>query len=63
MEQSQSTPQSLVEFKRREEEVQAFEDFKEAEPIIHSGFKEPTRFDEQKVEFRTFSPRYISHAH
>lgn len=59
MEQSLSTPKSLVEFKKRGEEVKAFEGFKETEPNIHCGFKEVTRFDEQRVEFRAVTPRYI----
>lgn len=63
MEQSLDTPKSLVEFRKRDEQVQVFEGFKETEPNIHRGFKEPTCFDEQKVGFRIIAPRYICHSH
>lgn len=61
MQHSLDTPKSLTEYKKRGGEIEAFEGFKETEPNIHRGFKEVTRFDEQRVEFRAVAPRYTSH--
>ncbi|KUI58697.1 Acidic mammalian chitinase [Cytospora mali] len=49
----QSRPKSLKEFMRKEEEIIIFEDFKQSEDRVHPGFKEPTTFDSQRLEFHT----------
>lgn len=55
MDQSQSIPQSLVNFMRQDGEVAAFEEFTNTELDIPSPFKEPSQFDVQRVQFRNIN--------
>lgn len=59
METPQGKPRNLSDFQRRDEEVALFEGFKSTERDIHPGFKEPTHFDAQRIEFRAIAPRWV----